>query len=689
MNEPNIPLWLEQGVRLHQANRLAEAKQFYGKVLAADARNPDALNLMGLIAAHTGRHDEALTLFDRAVAAAPYFVEAHFNKGIALTSLGRNLEAIHAFTHTLQLDPTHAGASLNLGNIYHQTGRIEDAIGAFRAAIRNAPNDWRGLYNLGSCLLETLTQAHGDERRIPCEEAVAALMRARDLQPDSADVLFALGRSLAMRGDYASATDAVRLSLQKVSHWSTGKRAEVLSTLGEYLRKEQQHDDAIISHREAIALDSRNHLFQFNLAVTLAGAGKDAEAESLYKKVIAAQPDYASAYINLGNIYRDRNQFGEAISILEKASQLAPSSQIYTNIGATMSDLGWMSTSLMLQDKSMSLGSPSDTTRYNRALTLLSLGRFETGWAEHEARFGVPQIQTVRRAPPEWRGEELSGKRLLIWMEQGIGDQILHASMISELVTRAAHVLIECVARLAPILARSLPGTTVIGRTTPTSSPADSERYDFQIAAGSIGQYLRTSFGSFPVRNKYLCADSDKVARFRKRYLDLAQGRRIVGIAWKSLNHRIGANKSATLVDFAPLLKTEGTFFVSLQYGNCANEVAEIRDRFGVDVFQDSDVDQLTDMDTFFAQVAAMDLVVTTSNTTVHVAGSQGIPTRLLLPHGKGVIWYWFQHRLDSPWYPSVRIERARRDQEWPAAPLKRVAAELRADEAQPGNGPV
>jgi hypothetical protein len=128
-------------------------------------------------------------------------------------------------------------------------------------------------------------------------------------------------------------------------------------------------------------------------------------------------------------------------------------------------------------------------------------------------------------------------------------------------------------------------------------------------------------------------------------------------------------------------LQVPGVMFVNLQYGDCAQELNTARFTLGVDIYDDPNVDSGVDMDMFFAQVAAMDLVISTSNTTVHTAGSQNVPGWVLLPHGKGAIWYWFLRREDSPWYPSLRLIRARTidpAQAWEVEPANRAGELLR-----------
>ena len=139
----------------------------------------------------------------------------------------------------------------------------------------------------------------------------------------------------------------------------------------------------------------------------------------------------------------------------------------------------------------------------------------------------------------------------------------------------------------------------------------------------------------------------------------------IIGIAWHSANPTAAAQKSTSLLEWGPLLQTPGAIFVSLQYGNHAAEVRAAEAAFGCRIVTDKTVDSLKDIDAFAAQVAAMDHVVSVSNTTVHVAGGLGVPTSVLLPKAFGKIWYWFLERSDSPWYPSLTLHRQTRAGAW------------------------
>jgi hypothetical protein len=315
---------------------------------------------------------------------------------------------------------------------------------------------------------------------------------------------------------------------------------------------------------------------------------------------------------------------------------------------------------------------------------LLQLGRFAEGWPDYEYRFEAPKEYNERRPspPPYWNGEDLTGKKILIWTEQGIGDEILHASMFGAVAARAERTVIECSTRLAPIFARSFPRAEIFAYESYKAAVTPAGALDYQIAAASLGGYLRPDFASFPRHQGYLKADPARTAELRSKYQAMAPGKRLVGISWRSRRDRVGIHKSMALREFTPVLQTPGAAFVNLQYGDCGAEIAATRAELGIEVIHDADIDPLRDMDAAFAQVAAMDLVISTSNTTVHAAGAQNIPVWVLLPYAKGCLWYWFLKRADSPWYPSARLVRETRvdpSRPWWLELVPRVAGDLAA----------
>jgi hypothetical protein len=249
---------------------------------------------------------------------------------------------------------------------------------------------------------------------------------------------------------------------------------------------------------------------------------------------------------------------------------------------------------------------------------------------------------------------------LLVWGEQGLGDQILHAGMVPDLGGRAGSVILEAEPRLVPLFARSFPDVKVIARGPKLFAGA----IDAQIPSGSVGQFVRTSWDAFPRRRTgYLVADEARVERLRAQVA--RGGGAAIGLSWISKNPTHERAKSAALRDFEALMRAPGLRFVDLQYGNTTSERGALARDLGVRIEHIDEIDNTNDIDGLAALIAACDAVVTVSNTTAHLAGALGKPVWVLVPHGRAHLWYWFDDGDDSPWYPRVQVRRQKLGQTW------------------------
>ena len=297
----------------------------------------------------------------------------------------------------------------------------------------------------------------------------------------------------------------------------------------------------------------------------------------------------------------------------------------------------------------------------NLSLFHLSLGHFAEGWDLYEHRWAAMIGKWHRRPYPQplWNGEPIDGV-LLVWGEQGLGDQILHAGLIEELNGYANSLVVEVEPRLVQLFARSFPRVRVVGQ----QPQLYDGRLDAHLPMGSLGKYFRSSWEAFPRRQRgYLVADDTIAKSLRQRLA--TDSRIVVGLSWRSVNPAFGRSKSARLIDFASVLRRPGCRFIDLQYGDTLEERQAVSYDIGVVVERLDDVDNTNDIDALAALITACDIVVTVSNTTAHLAGALGKPTWVMVPYGHAGIWYWFKQKSDSPWYPHVRVKYQTSNQSW------------------------
>lgn len=315
----------------------------------------------------------------------------------------------------------------------------------------------------------------------------------------------------------------------------------------------------------------------------------------------------------------------------------------------------------------------SGDLQYELAMFLMRTGQFEEGFRLYHHRWQA-RINAQHRLPlkaPEWNGKMRVGS-LLVVGDQGLGDQIVFSSLLPALRSRVGRVTAALDVRLHPLLQRRWPDIDLIPFDT-AALPAASRRFDAYLYAGDIAAVTLEGQGwQFGT----LQPDAARAAALREKYAARFPGRKLVGISWRSPKARTDANKSIALADWQAILATPGCQFINLQYGDMSAEIEALRARTGIEVFTDPAIDSFHDIDGLAAQIAAFDLVITTSNTTAHIAAAQGKPTWTLLPCDAGLFWYWGWEGERTPWYPAMRLFRAQQEGRWDDA-LAAVARSL------------
>jgi hypothetical protein len=316
----------------------------------------------------------------------------------------------------------------------------------------------------------------------------------------------------------------------------------------------------------------------------------------------------------------------------------------------------------------------SALARWNLGLLDLFEGRFESGWDGYAA--GVEAGQRTRRrfVFPPWQGETSLDGPLLVYAEQGLGDEIMFASCLPDLVARGVQCVLECDPRLAPLFERSFGGVRIEGADREDAGwQRDLPAIAAQAGAGDLPRFLRRNRCDFPRHDGYLRADPLRVSRWRQALADLGPGMR-VGMSWRG-----GARPADRLERSVPcaawrrLAEIPGIVLVSVQYDGGDTDREGLRGA-GVEPVWLDGLDAGSDVDGFAALLTALDLVISVDNSTVHLCGALGVPAWVLL--GPAPDWRWLCEGDDSPWYPALRLFRSVRRGGWDEV-MGRIAGEL------------
>ncbi|HEY0833601.1 MAG TPA: tetratricopeptide repeat protein, partial [Azospirillum sp.] len=556
----------------------------------------------------------------------------------------------------MPIRPPDPDALLEAAAGHHQRGDLAAAAPLYARVLEQRPDDPVALHLSGLLAHQT-----GDHRA-----AVARIAAALDALPAYAAAHLSLGSALLAleRADEAAVHFGRALALEP------GKPA-ALTNLGNALEALHRLDAAERCQRRAIAVDPALAEAHDNLGAVLLRLERPAEAERAHRAALALAPGLATARLNLGVALRQLARPAEALAFYREALVLAPDvADALGNLVRLLREGGRTADAEVWGRRALALDPGHPAAHFNLGLLRLARGDLGHGWAGYDHRFRDRAFTgAVRRvAAPPWQGEDLAGKRILVWREQGIGDEILFASCLPDLVARAGRVIVECDPRLVPLFARAFPSADVRPATGDTPPPVD-----FHTPAGTLARWLRPAIGAFPAQPAFLSADPARVARWRNRLDALGPGL-TVGIGWRSglmTAERRGAY--TRLDDWGPIFAVPGVRFVNLQYDDCAAEIEEVEARFGVAIHRWPDLDLKDDLDGVAALMANLDLVIAPATSVAELAAALGTPTWRF-----GATDWTQLGTAARPWFPAMRLFRPRSGEAL-ADVLARIAGTLRA----------
>lgn len=655
------------GGALYAQGRVEEALRSYD---AARALRPDSASLRHNRAqalAALGRAPEALSELREAVRLKPDLHQAWTQAGGLLAALGEPAEAERAYRRAISLKPDHPGAHYNLGLLFHEGGRLPEAVACYRKALALQPQLAAAHNNLANAL-----QVQGRT-----DEALSHYAQAVKLDPQLADAFSNFGNALREAGRVEEALPL----LERAVALKPGS-APVQNNLGIAYFARNRFAESAERHGRALELEPQFHEARNNLGNALAALGRESEAIECYERVIAAMPAHADAHSNLGLLLQERGDVERAIACYERALAIRPDhADAINNLGYLLQEQGRREEAMALYRRAIAANPRSARASYNLGLAHLCDFEFDTGWRLCELRYQTtPPVAVMRplRIPAFAAADLGRGHRIAIWREQGIGDQLLYATLLPELAARGERFVLEVDKRLVDAFRRAHPDWEVV-------SPGDSEGAfagcDRHLSIASLPRLLRPALEAFERQpQRLLHALPERSREYRQRLA--APGRQVVGVSWRSFQPRargyLQRKKSAALADFMALSRRPDVRMVDLQYGDTAAE----REAFaaaGGRLERIDGLDLFNDVEGVLAAVEACDVVVTTSNVTAHFAGVLGKRAMLVYLGANPPFHYWVPDAHGRCiWYPSVAIVTGRELDTWEGA-LARVDELLHA----------
>lgn len=610
----HIQQQLDQAIRCNARSELIAAEGLCRSILATRPGHTIATHLLAVVLCRQGRLAEGEALLRALRALRPDDAEIARHLVDALHEQGKLAEAVAAACDLVALVPNDAEARLALGVSLDADGQLEAALEAYARALILRPDVPRGYFNLGHVL----------HRLGRVEEAVAAYSRALDHTPPDAELYLNLGNALADLERFGDALMAYDHALQLRPDWP-----EALSNAG----------------------------------VAAQAVGQTEGAATLHRRALETDPEFCPAWTNLGGALQRLDRMDEALAAFRHAAELQPDDPlVLANLAQALDGAGRGDEGGATHRRAVAADPDCAVAHFNLSIHLLRRGEYAEGWREYGWRWrgGVKNLHPRGFAQPEWGGEDLGGRTLLLHAEQGFGDTIQFVRFARHAAERGGRVVLE----VQPALARLLTGMaeTVVAAGTPLPP------FDLHLPLMSLPGVLDLPESAFAADVPYVAASPHDVESWS---VLMGEAGPRIGLVWSGNPGHAGDRQRSipAAVMLAALADAPGRLFSLNKAPRDADRLTLAAHGRVVDL-----APHLADFAHTAAALAHMDLVVSVDTAVAHLAGAMGRPVWLLLPVKSDWRWQW--GREDTTWYPSMRLFRQTVAGDW-AEVLRRVAGAL------------
>ena len=681
---PNAPILYEiLGASYMHIGRDENTVKYYKKLLNLQPKHTDALNNSGMIYYKLGEFESAADLYQKVVAIEPSFADAHYNLGNAFRKLNSPRKACQSYRESLAINPDDVEVLTNYGHALRDYGAFSDANKIFSKALRINPN-----------LTEIKKEIHSvSKKKIKIDQYIRGLKKALNSGSDAKETIFCNAAIYEESGYFETAIDCNKDVLELELH---NYKANL--NLGRIFSKNGDHKSAIKHLNHSIKTDPNSETAHYLLGNSQMEEGQleaalescrtslkikpewagvinlmgiiqkkqgylDAALEN-FEKAVCIDPDLDSAFNNMGATQYELGNLDAAIENHRKATEINPEYAIYKyNLASMQQHSGDFEAAIGNYEKALEKDPLSKKVNFHQSLTYLANEDFKKGWAKYEWRWTAKDNMNFLPTIKETWHPGIK-KRVLLWAEQGLGDEIMYASIISELYALSSKLIVQIDQRLIPLFQRSFPDD--IDFRSKDKRVVETE-YDEHIPMGSLPKYFRQNIKSFKYASRgWLTACEFKTNSLRDKLVE--DGSEVlVGISWQSTVPRIGAEtKVVSLVELAKKLHGPKIKLVNLQYGDVSEELIYLKEKTNIEVIQLHEIDNKNDIDGLAALIMACDRIVSISNLTIHLAGALGKEADVLVAFSSD--WRWGKGQDSTYWYDSVRLHRQTKINDWTEA---------------------
>ncbi len=630
---------LKNAFHLHRQGKIAEAMQAYLNILKVRPNDPNLNFLFGIASIEIKNYELAIELIKNAIQLDKSRSDFYANLGLAMGQSGYIPAAKLVLQKALILRPDQGLTYFNLGTITEHLGGKSIALKLLRTALYLEPNHSPSWLEFGK-IARSLKNYH------LALQAFSTSVQLNTLDPGT---WFNLALGLADLGSDYKAKDAFKRCILLRPH-----HGEAIANLGNLLRNQKQRHDALVVFKAGIRFDPLIARIWSGLSAIQFDEDKMERAFSSASRACLLNPSLVDGWANIAQVEHIRSATSNAVVLGKRAYYVEPE---------------------------------NGPVQFNLGTYLLGDGQLSAGWNAYEARFNQG-FKTFNNefGLPCWTEGKPPGRRLIVFAEQGLGDELLFATCLPDLNQMLTQgvletLLFECDARLKEVFHRSFPLIDFFDRLKQKDSKMSISNYyplvedskiDCYIYAGSLPKLLRPRLESFNRSILKLAPDVEKTQNWKSFFRTVTKNK-VLGLTWRSMKNRDrGDIYYPPIESLGSVFKLPNISFVNLQYDNSEDELNRIEDIYGVNVIRPPNIDLMNDLDNLSALMSATDGIFSAYTAVLNLSGALNIPS-FSPTYG----YYWTTLKTKSlPWYPSVNLEMRYFGESWSKA-VERISFRL------------
>ncbi len=615
------------------------------------------------------KNSEALLLGERFLTRIPKDYHVLKLTGIAAARLGRLVDAEHYFKTAIDINPKEKDAYFQLSKVYKISNQVDSNIALLDRFLDKFPDDVRVLNEIGSLFF---TKGWSD-LAINCFSKAAQIRKGyREAYHNLCAVYFSIGQ-------YQEAANVAKLAIplcEKIDAF--GMKADLLVYL---VRANLLDEGQEVASKILVDFDKK-HQHQYpslygvilnNVGILEMALNEPSRAQHLFMTAIENNPRHVDPYINIARLYAYREDFDETIKWFDRALAIDQNNvNLHEHLAAFLRSASRPELALPHHYAILEQTPESAQSLLSLGQTQFMLGDLKNAYHNYEWRWACPEGGVKPDTNlPEWAGIPVSGKSIFVYREQGIGDELIFAGALPDLLQKFEVVYCTCHPKLRSLFERSFPSIHFV---TDFSDIQDKSQLEYMIAFGSLASVFRPTIDSFSSAHPFLIPDASLTKEYRQR-LKNKSSRLVVGIAWRSGMKAINRQSIYPLIEhWAPIFQIPNITWVNFQYGDFFEELNSARERWGVEIVEFADIDHFNELDKSLALMKACDVLVGPSTATTMMSGAAGIPTMRIADAADefmmGTAYY--------PWLSSLVPVTRKFGESW-ADPIEKTAAILRS----------